>query len=80
MWVWTKLGVLLCMYSSRKNEYAADEYSYNLGFGNGLKQVLISFGYSKSSGLFASLASSHPATQKRVAKLEELQRGIPNNA
>jgi heat shock protein HtpX len=78
MWVWTKLGVLLCMYSSRKNEYAADEYSHNLGYGNGLKQVLISFGYSKSSGLFASLASSHPATQKRVAKLEELQRGYIN--
>jgi heat shock protein HtpX len=74
MRVWTQIGVWLCMASSRKNEFEADRYSYELGYGNGLYRVLESFGTEggKTTGLFASLASSHPKTEKRLEKLRRL--------
>jgi len=74
MRLWTQIGVWLCMASSRKNEFAADRYSYALGYGNGLYRVLESFGSGsgKGSGLFASLASSHPNTEKRLERLREM--------
>jgi len=76
MWIWTKLGVLLCMYSSRQNEYAADEYAFNCGYGYDLQQVLESFGNgSGSTGLFSALVSSHPDTYKRIARLQKLEGG-----
>ena len=76
MWIWTKLGVLLCMYSSRQNEYAADEYAFNCGYGYDLQQVLESFGNgSGSTGLFSALVSSHPDTYKRIARLQQLESG-----
>lgn len=74
MRVWTQIGVWLCMSSSRKNEFEADAYSYRLGYGDGLYRVLESFGTEggKGDGLFASLASSHPKTEKRLQKLRQL--------
>lgn len=73
MRAWTQIGVWLCMYSSRKNEFAADEYSFNCGYGDYLCQVLESFGNGGgANGLFAALASSHPNTDQRIAKLQEL--------
>lgn len=72
MRIWTQIGVWLCMSSSRKNEYKADEYSHNMGFSKGLSEVLASFGSSKAKGLFAALASSHPDNDDRVAKLQVL--------
>ncbi len=74
MWLWTKLGVLLCMYSSRQNEYAADEYAFNCGYGRELQQVFLSFGNgSGATGLFSALVSSHPDTSKRIARLQQLE-------
>ncbi len=76
MWLWTKFGVLLCMYSSRQNEYAADEYAFNCGYGRDLREVLESFGNgSGATGLFSALLSSHPATYERITRLERLERG-----
>ena len=76
MWIWTKIGVLLCMYSSRQNEYAADEYAFNCGYGCELCQVLESFGNgSGAAGLFSALVSSHPNTSKRIARLQKLDGG-----
>ncbi len=73
MRIWTQIGVWLCMYSSRKNEYRADEYSYNCGYGEELCQVLESFGSgSGAHGLFAALASSHPDNADRIAKIRSL--------
>ena len=81
MRMWTQIGVWLCMYSSRKNEFEADEYSFNCGYGDSLCQVLESFGNGGgANGLFAALASSHPNTDQRIAKLQELgsayRRGV----
>lgn len=78
MAAWTRLGVVICMASSRGNEYEADKYSYQLGYGydlaNGLLNLDRMFGASKPKGLWAALNSSHPETSKRVAKIQEYQR------
>lgn len=70
--LWTKLGVWLVMKSSRENEYGADEFSFNLGYGNDLCVLLDSIDESGAKGLFATLASSHPDKDDRIARLQEL--------
>lgn len=60
------------MKSSRSNEYEADEFSYRLGYGNALCEMLDSLGGSTSKGLFASLESSHPDKDARIMHLQEL--------
>ncbi|QQY80072.1 heat shock protein HtpX [Keratinibaculum paraultunense] len=72
MWVWTKIGIALVMHSSRQNEYLADEFAYNCGYGNSLCSVLDTFYGGNSKGLWANLASSHPDTNDRIARLQEL--------
>ncbi|MBE6679941.1 MAG: hypothetical protein E7598_05385 [Ruminococcaceae bacterium] len=73
MWIWTKIGVLLCMYSSRQNEFEADAYAFNCGYGYELQEVLASFGNGGGAkGLFAALVSSHPDTNKRISRLQQL--------
>ena len=71
-WVWTKIGVLLVMKSSRANEFEADEFSFKLGYGNELCALLDTICGSHAKGLFANLASSHPDKNDRIAKLQEL--------
>ncbi|CAN7185482.1 zinc metalloprotease HtpX [Rossellomorea sp. LjRoot5] len=69
MWLWTKFGTMLVMHSSRKNEYEADHFAYQLGYGDPLIQVLNSFNEMEMSfrkGLWANLASSHPESFKRI--------------
>jgi heat shock protein HtpX len=77
MAIWTKLGVLICMASSRANEYLADKYSFELGYGNQLAIALqkLSGGSHSSNGVFAALSSSHPATSDRIERLRQLLRG-----
>ncbi len=73
MWVWTKLGVLICMTSSRQNEYFADKFAYDIGYGTRLKEALIALegeDVPKAKGLWATLNSSHPETIKRIEKLD----------
>lgn len=73
MWVWMKLGNALVLQSSRANEFEADEYSFQLGYGNALCQLFDNLDCGEESqGLFASLASSHPATSDRISHLQEL--------
>ena len=71
-WIWTKIGVLLVMKSSRANEYEADEFSFRLGYGNELCALLDSFSGTNANGLFANLVSSHPDKDDRIARLKEL--------
>lgn len=72
MWVWTKIGVLLVMKSSRANEFEADEFASQLGYGNDLCALLDVICDSNPKGLFANLASSHPDKDDRIAKLQDL--------
>ncbi len=71
-WIWTKIGVLLVMKSSRANEYEADEFSFRLGYGNELCALLNSFSGTNANGLFANLVSSHPDKDDRIARLQDL--------
>lgn len=71
--IWTKLGVLLCMHSSRKNEFAADAFAVELGYCDDLVEALTTIDegdYESSKGLWASLQSSHPETCDRVDEME----------
>ena len=75
MTVWTKLGVLICLSSSRKNEYEADAYSVSLGYGYQLCAALDKLnGFSRGakSSLWATLNSTHPDTQDRIARMQQL--------
>lgn len=73
--LWTWIGTLLVMKSSRSNEYEADEFSYNLGYGDDLCALLDTFDSSGAQGLFATLASSHPDKNDRIARVRGLQAG-----
>ena len=70
--LWTKLGIILCMKSSRGHEFLADEFSFNLGYGEALCAFLNDTEDSKPEGLFATLASSHPSSDDRIGRLQEL--------
>ncbi|KKG73141.1 zinc metalloprotease HtpX [Methanosarcina mazei] len=73
MWVWTKIGIMLVMKSSRDNEFEADKFAFNLGYGNALCELLDSFtGSSTTKGLFANLINSHPDKNERIAALMNL--------
>jgi heat shock protein HtpX len=72
MWIWTKIGTMLVMHSSRQNEFQADEFAFNCGYGDSLAEVLDTFDGSGTKGLWANLASTHPDSDGRIAKLQEL--------
>ena len=73
MRLWTALGTALCMKTSRGNEFQADEFSVHLGYADGLVHLLqIVGGGPRPKGLFASLASSHPHSDDRIARIREL--------
>ncbi len=74
MWLWTQLGILLVMKSSREAEYEADAFACDLGYSEGLLsffQVLQSCRSStKDNSIFAALSDSHPSTDMRIARIE----------
>ncbi|MDO5549223.1 MAG: M48 family metalloprotease [Eubacteriales bacterium] len=75
-WLWTKIGILLVMKSSRSNEYEADAFAFQMGYGKELGQLLDSIeDYQGTKGLFANLASSHPDTNERIARLQNMGNG-----
>ena len=78
MWVWTQLGILMVMKSSRDAEFEADAFSCDIGYSEGLLSFFRMLdrleersGAKKERGnIFAALAASHPDTDKRIAKIE----------
>ena len=70
--LWSKIGTLLVMKSSRDNEYAADKFACSLSteYGNDLCALLDHIGDEKPDGLFAALASSHPENNERIARIQ----------
>lgn len=40
IWLWTKFCLLFLRWSMRQNEFVADEFAYNIGFGNQLAKVI----------------------------------------
>ena len=76
MWVWTKLGVLLCMKTSRGNEFEADRFSSNCGYNQELIDAfeMLSMTCGSSKGIFAMLSSSHTDFDSRIARLQALAK------
>ena len=73
MGLWSWIGILLVMKSSRECEYEADAFSCRAGYGDALCMLLDQIGGQKATGLFAALASSHPSKHERIAKIRALQ-------
>lgn len=73
IWLWTKFCMLFLMWSMRQNEFVADEYAYQIGYGETLASVLDRHMCSKpENGLLKALYSTHPNSDDRVAKLQNL--------
>lgn len=71
MWLWTKLGTLLLMKSSRENEYLADAFAAELGYGEALCDALCEIDRAPMpKGFFGNLKRSHPHRDDRIAHLE----------
>ena len=81
MWLWTQLGVLLVMKTSREAEFEADAFSCDLGYSDALLsffRALSSMERREKNGkrgnIFAALAASHPDTAKRIARIEAFSK------
>lgn len=73
VYLWVRFCRLFLMWSSRKNEFVADEYAYSIGFGNQLAYVLDNIIETKTTnGFLKALYSSHPDKNERIARLQEL--------
>ena len=74
--IWTKFCMLFLMWSSRANEYVADKYAMEIGYGYELAAALDSIGTGvPQNSLMKALYSTHPETNDRIGKLQEL--GVP---
>lgn len=73
--LWTWIGTMLVLQSSRAHEFEADKFAFDLGYGYDLVEALdhlSEYSGERSKGLFATLMSSHPSTDLRISKLQEL--------
>ena len=79
MSLWTKLGNLFHMKSSRMNEYRADAFSCECGFSQNLYNALYvlekNYGSAEEKSVFAALGASHPDTSDRLDAIEEWKPG-----
>lgn len=73
IWLWTKFCMIFLMWSMRQNEFVADEYAYSIGYGDTLAYVLDRHMCSSpENGLLKALYSTHPHSDDRVARLQNL--------
>ena len=76
VWLWTKFCMLFLMWSSRANEYAADKYAMEIGYGYELAAALDAIGTGvPQSSLMKALYSTHPETNDRIGRLQAM--GVP---
>lgn len=69
---WTKFGIILTNATSRKDEFAADNFAGKCGYAAELCDFLFAIDGRRDRGNFLSvLAETHPATVDRVAALRK---------
>ena len=74
--IWTKFCMLFLKWSSRANEYAADKYAMEIGFGYELAHALDCLPPSPPhNSLIKALNASHPQIHDRIGRLQSL--GVP---
>ena len=73
---WARFCTTFLMWSMRKNEYVADEYAANIGFGFELAKALDAICTSEPrNGLLKALHATHPNVHDRVGRLQQM--GVP---
>jgi heat shock protein HtpX len=76
IWLWTRFCMLFLMWSMRENEYVADAYAVELGYGYELAKGLDAIGASKPQDSFLrALYSTHPNAHDRIGRLQQM--GVP---
>ncbi|MFP4365025.1 MAG: M48 family metalloprotease [Spirochaetia bacterium] len=70
--LWQKLGNILVLMTSRLSEYKADAFAVDMGVGKELAEALDALHAKEvEPGYFAGLASTHPRSDDRIAKILE---------
>ena len=73
IWLWTRFCMLFLMWSMRQNEYDADKYAAELGYGFELAKGLDAIGTSEpQEPLLKALYSTHPNTHDRIGRLQQM--------
>ena len=76
IWLWIKFCLLFLRWSMRENEYEADAYAVDLGYGYELAQWIDSKVMGVPSDPFLkALFSTHPDGHERIAKIQAM--GVP---
>ena len=73
IFLWTKICMLFLMGSSRANEYRADEYAFQIGYGEDLAEALdrLTMGTPQAT-LLKALNNSHPEPGDRIGRLQSM--------
>lgn len=73
IFLWTKICMLFLRSSSRANEYAADAYAYEIGYGEQLAEALdrLTMG-TPQTPLLKILYNTHPEPSSRIGKLQSI--------
>ena len=73
IWLWTKFCMLFLMWSMRENEYEADKYAFELGYGFELAKGLDAIGtYEPQESFLKALFSTHPNVYDRIGRLQQM--------
>ncbi|UOE53489.1 M48 family metalloprotease [Cytobacillus oceanisediminis] len=73
VWAWTRFGLLFIQASSRQNEFEADRFAADLGYGSELASALDRVaGQSPDIGILKAMYSTHPDTDERIGRLQDL--------
>jgi len=76
VWLWTKFCMLFLMWSMRENEFEADKYAVELGYGFELAKGLDAIGTGEPQEPFLrAIYSTHPETHDRIARMQQM--GVP---
>ena len=67
---WTKLSMVFLCWSKREDEFQADKFAFDIGFGNELAAVLDKLQAPQKSSFIQALFSSHPSTNERIGRLQ----------
>lgn len=73
IFLWTRFCVLILRGSSRANEYAADTYAFEIGYGDDLAEALdrLTMGTPQAT-LLKMLSSTHPEPGDRIGRLQSM--------
>lgn len=69
---WTKLSMAFLCLGRRENEFIADAFAYEIGFGNELAAVLDKLHAPQKSSFLSALFSEHPPVHERIGRLQEM--------